>query len=288
MKKRKKGKEIILDSLAYLFGSAFFAVSVNLFTAPNNIAPGGILGLSTMIHSLFGLPIGVMILALNVPLIVMAVLKNGWGFMTRTLIGTGVTSVAIDLGALFLPAYTGDRILAALFGGVFAGIGLALIFMRGATTGGTDLVARLLQKKLSHIPMGRLMLGLDLIIVSVSAVVYRSIESVLYAVITIFVTSTLLDSILYGTGSNNGKMLFIISKKNEEIARAILEEMERGVTKLQATGGYSKVRGEVLLCAVRRQEITRIKSIIRTIDPDVFIITGEAGDIMGEGFGQSV
>ena len=288
MKKRKKGKEIILDSLAYLFGSAFFAVSVNLFTAPNNIAPGGILGLSTMIHSLFRLPIGGMILALNVPLIVMAVLKNGWGFMTRTLIGTGVTSVAIDLGALFLPAYTGDRILAALFGGVFAGIGLALIFMRGATTGGTDLVARLLQKKLSHIPMGRLMLGIDLIIVSVSAVVYRSIESALYAVITIFVTSTLLDSILYGTGSNNGKMLFIISKKNEEIARAILEEMERGVTKLQSTGGYSKVPGEVLLCAVRRQEITKIKRIIRTIDPGVFIITGEAGDIMGEGFGQSV
>jgi len=285
MKKRKKGKEIVLDSLAYLFGSVFFAVSVNVFTAPNDIAPGGILGLSTMIHSLSGMPIGVMILALNVPLVLLATVKNGWGFVTRTLIGTGVTSAAIDAGALFLPTYTGDRILSALFGGVFAGIGLALIFMRGATTGGTDLIARLLQKKLSHIPMGRLMLGVDLVIVSFSAVVYGSIESALYAVIAIFVTSNLIDSILYGTGSSNGKMLFIISKKNEEIARVILEEMERGVTKLQATGGYSKVQGEVLLCAVRRQEITRIKSIVRALDPDAFTITGEAGDITGEGFG---
>ncbi len=285
LKKKSRAKELIVDVLAYLFGSLLFAVSVNAFTAPNHIAPGGLLGVSTVLNYLFGLPIGVMIMVLNVPLLILAVVKSGWKFVVRTIVGIVVSSVTIDVVGLFLPAYSGDRILSAIFGGVFSGLGLAFIFMRGATTGGTDIVARLLRKNFRHIPLGRLMLSIDLVVVCLAALVYWNIESALYAIITIYVSSTLVDTVLYGTGSGSGKMLFIVSKSNERIAQTILSEMSRGVTKLVGKGGYTGTEGEVLLCAVRRHEITKIKDIVYSIDPAAFLIVGDAGDITGEGFG---
>lgn len=283
--KKNRLRNILLDVLAYLMGSLLFAISVNAFTAPSNIAPGGLLGISTVLNYLFGLPIGVLIIVMNIPLLILAIIKNGWKFVTRTIVGIVVSSVVIDAVALFLPAYTGDRMLSAIFGGVLSGVGLAFIFMRGATTGGTDIVARLLRKKFRHIPLGRLMLMVDFVIVCGAALVYWNIESALYAVITIYVSSALVDTVLYGTGRGNGKMLFIASKENERIAEAILKDLSRGVTKLKSKGGYTGSEGEVLLCAVRRHEITKIKDVIYSIDPSAFLITGDAGDITGEGFG---
>ena len=283
--KNSKAKNALLDVLAYLMGSLLFAISVNVFTAPNGIAPGGLLGISTLLHHLFGLPIGMMIIVMNIPLLILAIVKSGWKFVTRTVVGILVSSVVIDAVSLFLPAYTGDRILSAIFGGVFSGVGLAFIFMRGATTGGTDIVARLLRKKFRHIPLGRLMLAVDLTVVCGAALVYWNIESALYAVITIYVSSALVDTVLYGTGRGNGKMLFIVSKENERIAQAILQSLSRGVTKLKSKGGYTETEGDVLLCAVRRHEITKMKDLIYSMDPSAFLITGDAGDITGEGFG---
>lgn len=281
---KKKTEEVLKDALFFAAGSLIYAVSVNVFTAPNRIAPGGVTGISTMANYLWGFPIGMLGLLLNMPIFIWAIVEIGYRLVGKTVIATVFVSIAIDLVGKFMPRYTGNQMLAAIFGGIIEGIGLSLVFMRGGTTGGTDMLARLLGRRLRNFSMGKLMLGIDMTIVVASAFVYRSIESALYAVIAIFVSTRLIDSILYGTDVGSGKILFIMSGKNEAVCRAILDEMDRGVTVLKSRGAYSGREGEVLLCAVRRYEVVKAKDIVRRIDRDAFMIVGDAGEISGEGF----
>ena len=281
---KNKAQEMLVDLLFYAAGSILVAVSVRMFTAPNHIAPGGVTGLSTVINYLSGWPIGAMSLLLNIPIFLWAILQIGYKLVGKTIIATIFVSVAIDALALVIPTYEGSPMLAAIFGGCLEGTGLSLVFMRGATTGGTDLIARLLNRRIRFISMGRLMLCVDFVIVVVSALAYRSIESALYAIIAIFVSSRLIDTILYGTDVGTGKVMFIVSEKSEEIAKEILRDVERGVTFLNSRGAYTGREGEVLLCAARRYEVVKIKDIVRSIDRNAFLIIGDAGEISGEGF----
>ena len=284
--KGKRLRSLLTDALFILAGSVLYAASVNLFTAPNNIAPGGITGLATILSHLSGdrLPIGITILALNVPIFIWAFLEGGWRFVAKTIAATVASSLAIDLLAPYMPGYRGDMLLITVFGGVLAGLGLALILVRDATTGGTDMAATLLGRHFPHLSLGRLLLVLDLLIVLLSALAYRSWESPLYASIIIFITTKVIDAVLYGVNSATGKMMFIVSPKNPRIAERIMEELDRGVTKLEAQGCYSGQETGVLLCAVRRQEVHKTYRIIYEVDPRAFIIVGEAGEITGEGF----
>lgn len=175
-------------------------------------------------------------------------------------------------------------LLTTVFGGFFSGLGLALIFVRGGTTGGTDLIANLISLRVRHLSLGRLILIVDMIIVVASAFVYGSYESPLYATIVIYITSKVIDVVLYGADIGTGKILFIVSRKNEEIAEKIMQILGRGVTELYSRGAYTKQDGEVLLCAVSRQEVYKVYDIIHSIDPDAFTIVGDAGEISGEGF----
>ena len=283
---KEKTIGILKDILFFVAGSLIYAVSVNVFTAPNRIAPGGITGVSTMINYLSHWPIGMTSLLLNIPIFIWAIMEIGYKLVGKTIVATVFVSISIDLVGKILPTYTGEKMLAALFGGLIEGFGLSLVFMRGGTTGGTDLVARLLGRRLRHLSMGKLMLGVDLTVVLSSVFVYHSIESALYAVITIFVSTRLIDAILYGTDTGTGKLLFIMSVKNDEIAQDILTDMDRGVTVLKSRGAYSGREGEVLLCAVRRYEVVKVKDIVRSRDHDAFMIIGDAGEISGEGFRQ--
>lgn len=285
----KNGKRVgslLLDGLLLVLGSCIFAVSVNMFTAPNHIAPGGMIGLATLLNYLTGgrLPIGITVLALNLPVFFWAFRSLGGRFLGKTLAATVLSSLVIDLSAGWLPPYRGDMLLIIVFGGALSGLGLSLIFLRGATTGGTDLIASLLSRHFRQLSMGRLLLIGDLCVVALSALVYRNFESPLYAAIVIFITSQVVDAILYGSNSGVGKMMFIISPKNEEIADRIMHQIERGVTELRSRGCYTGQEGGVLLCAVRRQEIHKTRDIIYSIDPNAFVIVGEAGEITGEGF----
>lgn len=277
-------KRGLLDGGFYVWGSISYAVSVNMFTAPNQIAPGGVTGVATLMNYLFGLPIGAMILVVNLPLLLAAWRKCGAGFTVRTLIVTVLSSVIIDVAAPFLPPFRGDKILTALFGGVLAGLGLGLIYMRGATTGGSEIVARLLERRLRHVPIGRLILLVDAVVVAASAVVYRQLESALYAMVLIFVSSFVMDAIVYG--GEKGKMLLIMSRAEERIARRILLEMERGVTMLNAAGAYTGADKRVLLCAVRRSEVYQLRTLVYDVDPDAFIIVVSTEEVLGEGFKQ--
>ncbi|OCN02538.1 hypothetical protein A7X67_15385 [Clostridium sp. W14A] len=277
-------KELLLDFLYYAAASILCAVSVRMFTAPNHIAPGGVTGLSTVINYLSGLPIGMMSLLLNIPIFIWAVLQIGYKLVGKTMIATVFVASAIDILSVLIPPYSGNPMLAAIFGGLLDGTGLSLVFMRGATTGGTDLIARLLNRRVRFVSMGKLMLCVDFVIVVISAIAYRSIESALYALIAIFVSSRMIDTILYGTDVGTGKVIFIISEKSERIAQEILTDVERGVTYLDSKGAYTGRKGEVLLCAARRYEVVKIKDIVRTIDRNAFLIVGDAGEITGEGF----
>ncbi|HEX3039321.1 MAG TPA: YitT family protein [Caproiciproducens sp.] len=284
---KEKAIEIVKDLLFFTVGSFIYGISVVQFTAPNNIAPGGVTGISTMINYISGWPIGSTGLLINIPIFIWAIIEIGYKLVGKTMIATVLVSVAIDTAGLIVPPYKGDPMLASIFGGVIGGIGLALVFMRGGTTGGSDLAARVLGRRIRHLSMAKLMLGIDLTVVLVSAFIYKSMESALYAVITIFVTTKLIDTILYGTDIGTGKMLFIMSAKNNEIAKDILNDMDRGVTVLKSRGAYSGREGEVLLCALRRYEVVKVKDIVRHHDKNAFMIVGDAGEISGEGFREA-
>lgn len=281
---REKAADVVKDIVAYVVGSILLGVSISMFTAPNHIAPGGVSGISTMINYLTHWPIGTMTLILNVPIFIWAFVEIGFKGVVKSFAATIISSVTIDLMALVVTPYQGSMILASIFGGVLQGIALALVFMRSATTGGTDLIARLLGRHVRFLPIGKLMLLVDGLVVAVSAVVYHSIENAMYAIISIFVCSKLIDAILYGTDVGTGKVLFIISPKSREIAAEILSDVDRGVTILKSCGAYSGKDGEVLLCAVRRFEVAQVKDIVHSIDRRAFLIVGEAGEITGEGF----
>lgn len=271
------------DAFFFISGAILYAVSVNCFTAPNMIAMGGLTGVATVLNYLFDSPIGTVIIIVNIPLFIAAIKAFGLKFIYKTAAGTILTSVVIDLFDVFnVPAYEGDRLLAAIFGGVLSGAGLALIFLRGGTTGGSDIIARLLSKKMRHIPMGRMILGIDLFVIFLALFVYKNIESALYAIITIYASSAVIDAILYGFDS--GKVLFIVSKKPREVSEMIMSRLVRGVTVLNGRGAYLGGESEVLMCAVRRNEVFRVRDILSETDPSAFIIIGDATEILGEGF----
>ena len=276
-----KTARLLTDSICFLLGSLLFACSVNIFTAPNGIAPGGITGAATLIQAISGAPIGVMSIVLNVPLFLWGIKARSAKAMVKSAVAVVLVSAAIDLTAPLLPAYRGDGMLVAIFGGVLSGAGLALIFLRGGTTGGTDLAASLLARRFPHMPVGRLLILIDMPIVLLSALVFHSIESPMYAIIVIYLTSKVIDGVLYGADS--GKLLYIFSKENERIKREILQ-LPRGVTELYARGSYTGRDFEVLLVAVRRAEMYRVRQIILAADPNAFVIAAEASQIVGEGF----
>lgn len=279
--------EYLMDFLVCAAGSIIYGVSVSFFTAPNKIAPGGITGISTILYYLIHTPIGTMIFVLNIPLFILGLRFIGGTFMVKSIACTFMTSVAVDMleaGMNFfhISAYHGNDILAALYGGVISGVGLALVFLRGATTGGTDIASRLLKLKFRHVSMGRMMFIIDAFIILISAIAFKSIDSALYAMIAIFTSSRVIDSILYG--ADHGKMAIIISQNNDAIAKAIIHDMDRGLTILKGKGYYTGAEREVLMCAVRRHEAFKLRSLVRANDPSAFVIMCETDEVIGEGF----
>lgn len=275
-------KEIILDMLICTAGAFIYAVGVNCFVSPNELSSGGATGLAIIANYLWDFPIGTSMFVINIPLFIIAFFVFGWNFIVKTLFSTFMTSVCIDLGAMFLPQYEGDKLLAALFGGAIMGIGLGIVFTRGSTSGGTDIMGRLLKKALPHISMGRLVMICDLFVVLLAGVVYRNIESILYATIVFIVSSKSIDLVLYG--SDSGKMMLIISDNADEIAKAITTETPRGVSILPCQGAYTGKAKHMLLSVVRPHEVAKMRKIVRRFDEHPFIIISDAAEILGLGF----
>ena len=279
---KEKGKEFVLDVLYEAAGGFILAVGVSCFMTPAQMAPGGVSGLAILVNFLTGLPVGTVNLAFNIPLLLLAWRFLGRRFTVKTLRSVFIQSVMIDLATLWLPAYTGERVMAALFGGLASGVGLALVFMRGSTTGGTDIVSRLIQLRYRHLSIGRLLFSVDVVVLLLSVVVFRNIEAGLYGMIAIYTSGKVVDNILYGL--DTGKVLLVVSEKNRQIADQVMETLNRGVTFLKAEGGWSGEDKKVLLCAVRAAQCYRVEDIVRGVDPEAFVIVMEANEIAGEGF----
>lgn len=279
---KQKAREFLLDILYDAAGGAVFAIGLGCFVGPAQIAPGGVSGLSIIINYLTGLPVGSLNMSINVPLLLLAWRFLGRRFTLKTLRSVFIQSAMIDLCGLWLPVYAGERIMAALFGGVAIGMGLAPVFMRGSTTGGTDVVSRLIQLRFRHVPIGKLLFLVDTMVLFLSVAVFQNIETGLYGMICIYTSNRVLDGILYGL--DTGKVLLVISGKNPEIARQIMDRLERGVTFLQGSGAWSGQERQILLCAVRAAQSYKVEEIVRGIDPDAFLIVMEANQIAGEGF----
>ena len=284
MTTQKKVKNLLMDAVFFLAGSFLFAVSIDTFTAPNQIAAGGLTGVATILNHIFGIPIGTANILMNVPLLIWAYVEMGYQIIIKTVVANIVSSAMIDVMVPYLPQYQGEPLITIVFGGCLAGLGLALILMRGGTTGGTELAANLLSLHIHGFSLGKFIMVIDLVIVLASAVVYQEYESPLYAILVIYITSKVIDAVLYGTDRGTGKVMFIISPKNKEIARRIMDDLERGVTELRSRGAYSGQEGTVLMCAVSRQEVHKIYDIIHEIDINAFIVVNEAGEITGLGF----
>ena len=271
-----------VDVLFIFLGTAIYAFGIYAFTVPNQIAPGGVTGLATVINAFTGIKIGTIVTVFNVPLLIFGFTKLGKRFLLNTLLSTVFFNLLYDYIYPFLPNYRGNTLLAAIFGGLFIGLGIAIVFMRGGSTGGMDIVNKAVQVKNPHISLGKISFVTDLIVISIAAVSFRSLESALYAVIAMFVSSKTIDALIYGT--NVGKMVLIVSSKSEEIAKLIVSDLFRGCTIVDAHGAYSGQSKKVLLCACKNVEFYNLKHIVKRLDPRAFMIVSEAGEVFGEGF----
>jgi len=290
--KFRKVLKILLEYTGIAAGAAIAAVGINIFLFPYKIAPGGITGLATVLYYVFNnyLPLGVLILLLNLPLFIWGIIRLGWKFMLRTLYATIIMSVIIDftapillnIGTKYLMPNETDLLLFAFFGGLILGVGLGIIFRLHATTGGTDLMSELVRRSGVNLTMGQAMMVFDAMIVILAGVYFQSFMLALYAIITVLVTSKVVDSIL--EGFNFAKGLFIISEKHEEISERIMHELGRGLTGFGGKGKYTGENKEILFCVARAKYISDIKSIVKDTDPNAFIVVTNVHEVLGEGF----
>lgn len=274
-------KKRFLDYLGIILGCFIIAMGFNLFLIPNKIAPGGLSGLATILYYLFGFPVGMTMLVFNIPLLVIGVKKLGLHFGTRTIFGSIVLSLLIDGTAPFLPTLTTNILLAVLFGGVIMGLGLGIVFKFKGTTGGTDIIARLICDY-TDIRMGQAMLMMDFVVITCASFVFRDADLGLYALIAIYVASKAID--LAQGGVNYAKAALIISDHTEIIGEAILKNMGRGVTALKGQGLYTQTFRDVLLCVLPRSEVSELKDIVKKTDQKAFVIITNVYEVLGEGF----
>lgn len=272
----------VLNFLQIILGSAIFAVGIQWFFIPVSMVSGGMAGISMIFNMLTEFPIGVMIIILNVPIFIIALRRYGFKFLLGSLLGMICSSLAIDLLSIWDFAVTSDPFLAAIFGGLICGVGLGLVYATGATTGGTDIVAKLIREKKPYINFGTLVLVLDAIVIIAYAAIFRSFDKAMYTVISVYISARIIDIILYGM--SQCKLCLIISERSDEIKTDIVNSLRRGLTVIPSKGAYSGLDKQILLCVVKRQQIIEIRRIVKSIDTTAFVIVSDTRDVFGEGF----
>ena len=276
-------KKTLISFLIITLGAAIYAVGFVWFFQPNEIASGGLTGIAQIIHYLFhSVPVGVTLIVLNIPLFILGLKLIGGKLLIGSLYAMLVSSVIIDLITPLGIWQPMDPMLAAIFGGITMGLSLGFIIQQGSTTGGTDLIARLLKLKLAWLPMGKLLLILDVVVILLVAIVFRELNTALYGIVSMYISSLVMDGVLYGL--DNAKVAYIISDRNESICQTLVHTMNKGVTVLSGKGAYRGNDKQVLLCAFKQREIAAIKAAVKEIDPDAFLIVCDAHEVLGEGF----
>ena len=278
-------KQFIKSYAIIALGSLIFALGFDWFFAPNQIAMGGVTGLAQVIIVLIpALPVGVLTIILNIPLFLAGWKLIGFHLLASSLFSMAVSSVAIDVIAAWYTFPPMDPLLACLCGGAVMGAGFGLVFAQGATTGGTDIVARLLKLRFPWLPMGKLLLVPDGVVLALAAVAFGQVETALYGAVALVVMAKVMDAVLYGTDAS--KVAIIVSDRWREIADVLLREQDRGVTILRGQGAYTGAEKQVLMVAFPQKEIVQLKRTIRDLDSSAFLIVCNAHEVLGEGFGD--
>lgn len=276
-----KIKKLVIEILGTIVGAFIMAVGVSLFLLPNQLSSGGISGVATITYYLLNIPMGTMILIINIPLFMVAIYKIGKSFFFKSLIGTISLSFFIDFLDKLDPL-TNDRFLACIYGGIIIGLGTAIILKFNSSTGGTDLIGYIAREYRPTITMSRAIIILDTIIVSLNVIFFKEIEIGLYSAIAIYLMGKMIDILFEGIYFT--KLLLIISDQNEEIAKQIGDKIRRGTTGLFGKGMYTNEDKLVLMCAASRGDIAKIKMVARKIDPQSFIVITNSREVVGLGF----
>ena len=276
-----KIKKHAFDYILLILGCMIMASSTSFFLLPNQLSSGGFTGIATITYYLFKLPVGAVLIALNIPLLIISYFRIGKDFLIKSLLGTASLAIFIDIFDKF-PALTDDRFLACIYGGIITGIGTALILKASSSTGGTDLLSYIIKSFKPYYRTSNLIVAADIIIVALNVIFFKEIEIGLYSAITIYLMGKMIDIIFEGVYFT--KMIFIVSDKYEEISNKIEENVRRGVTGLKAKGMYTDDEKTMLWCISSRNEVIRIKQICREIDKNSFIVISNAREAFGRGF----
>ena len=280
--KRDTWKTIWQMGWKITLGCAVFALGFDLFLEPNDLNVGGMSGLAMVLRKLLGFgSIGVLTAMLNVPLFLLGAKKLGTKFLFGSLAGMLLSSLFIDLFA-GIPKPGTEILLDSLYGGLFVGAGLGLVFLAGATTGGSDIAAKLLRRRFRSASLGKVMLVIDLAIITLTGIVFQDLSKTLYSALPLAVSSLVMDQLLYGL--DHSTVALIISERYEQVSKAIEIRLDRGATVLDGSGSYTGKPRPVLMSAVRQRELPEVKAIVREIDPDAFVILLPAHQVLGEGF----
>lgn len=272
----------LLEVIKTAIGCALFALGFDLFLMPGGMNAGGLSGLAMILVHVTGLgTVGVVSALMNVPLFILGGMKIGKKFFLGSLMGMLFSSVFIDLFAA-LPVPQVEPMIGALYGGLVCGIGLGFVFAAGVSTGGSDIIVRLLKLKWRHVPIGVISMCFDACVAVLTGIVYREVSSALYTGIAIYITGKIIDMVVYSF--DYSKVALIITKEYEQVAQVISDKLERGATYLYGEGTYSRKETKVVLTAVKKQQIAELKELVVNIDPDAFIIVQEAHQVLGDGF----
>ncbi len=281
--KNSRVRELTFDIICDIIGGFLQAVGLHCFIDSIDIAPGGASGLAIIMNRLVHLPIGTLTFMINVPLLIASWIWLGKSMTVKTFKTVAILTVIYDfIVSPYIPIYVGDKLVSCIFGAILVGASLAVVFMRGSTTGGGDILAKLLQKARPHMQTSTAIMATDLVIIAASMAVFQNIEAGLYGLINMGLASYVIDLMLYGT--NKSTMVTVMSAHVHEIADGLMDELERGATFYRSRGAYSKVDGETLICVVDRKQFYKAKKIVHGIDPDAFMIVSDAKEVYGEGF----
>ena len=273
----------LLNYLIILVGGFIYAVGFQFFMYPNAIVSGGITGIAMILNTFTGFPVGMMVIVLNIPLFVISWRHFGLDFMLGSLAGVAISSVFVDLLATTGIVLTNEPMLGAIIGGVIKGAGLGAIYYVGATTGGIDIVAKMLRQRYSQINFGTMILIMDSLIIIIYAAVLGNYESAMYSVIAMFVVSKVIDLVLYGFDTSS--LCYIISENSEDLIQSIISgPIQRGVTILEGEGAYSHRQKHVIMCVIKRTQIAQLRRLVKSIDENAFFIVADVKNVFGKGF----
>lgn len=280
-KKLLKVKEFLIDMIYLTLGCAIMAIGTAVFLLPNQLSTGGFTGIATIFYYLFHFSMGTVILALNIPFFILAFFKIGKKLVIKSIIGTSLLSLFIDLFEK-IPTLTNDRLLACIYGGIFIGLGLALVLKANASTGGTDLITYIARAYKPYMKTSSIIVVVDVIIIGLNVIFFKKVEIGLYSAISIYLMGKMIDIVFEGI--NFTKIVYIISQKYEEISKEIDKQLQRGSTGIYAKGMYTNTDKMMLMCVGARNEVARMKQIATQIDSKAFIIISNARETWGKGF----